>query len=247
MSLTLSSPGFVGSLALIATGGTISSVTFEGVVYTVHTFASSGSFVVQAGAGDGYVLVVAGGGSGGTGWSNIDGSRYGGSGGAGGWLLNGSDNANISTATPIILTPQTFAITVGGPAQNSTAFGTTTTRGGNGGSNVNGGGVSGGSGGGGSSDFGAGGAGTAGPPRQGFGGTAATGGNSSGVGGGAGGQGSSATGVGGPGKAFLGTMFALGGNRDSTPAELGSGGASRLNTTGLSGRGGVVVVAYRTS
>jgi hypothetical protein len=243
VSLGLRSPGFLGSLALQATGGTISSVTFGGVLYKVHTFTSSGNFVIEAGQAPVYSLVVSGGGSAGSGWENPDGPRYGGGGGAGGWLLNGSDDADVTTNIPSVRGPGTYAVTVGGPGATSSAFGVTPSAGGNGGSDVDGNGGSGGSGGGGSSDFGLGGSGVAGPPRQGFNGANAAGGNNAGGGGGAGGAGS-ATG-GGIGKSFLGTNFAVGGWHDTDPTPLGSGGGSRLNAPGVAGRAGVAVFAYR--
>lgn len=241
-------PGFVGSLKIQATGGTVSEVLFNGTLYTTHTFTSGGNFTVLSGTAPGYVLVVAGGGSAGNGWSNPDGPRSGGGGGAGGWLLNGGEQADLSLVTPYTLVPSVYPITVGGAGQNSTAFGVTTTRGGNGGGGINGSGGSGGSGGGGSSDSGGGGAGTAGPPRQGFNGRNAAGGSFAGCGGGAGGLAPGGSNrAGGPGKAFLGTMYAEGGTTNgSTPSPLGSGGAARLNNSGLAGRPGVVVVAYRS-
>jgi hypothetical protein len=242
MTLGLRSAGFVGGLAFEATGGTISTVTFDGRLYRTHTFTSSGFFSIVRGQARVYSLVVSGGGSGGSGWSNIDGPRYGGGGGAGGWLLNGSDDANLLTNIPVVRGPGSSAVIVGGPGATSSAFGVTPSAGGNGGSDVNGNAGGGGSGGGGSSDFGLGGSGVAGPPRQGFNGGNASGGNNAGGGGGAGGAGS-ATG-GGVGKSFLGTNYAVGGWHNTDPTPLGSGGGSRLNAAGVAGRSGVVVFAY---
>ena len=58
-----------------ATGGTVTDITDGGVSYRVHTFTSSGSFVVTAGGSVQYLVIGAGGGSGG---------EYSGAGGAGG-------------------------------------------------------------------------------------------------------------------------------------------------------------------
>jgi len=243
MMFGIKSPAFLGGLALQATGGTISTLTFGGVLYKVHTFTGNGNFVIQSGQAPVYSLVVSGGGSAGSGWENPDGPRWGGGGGAGGWLLNGSDNPDVTTNIPALRSPGTYAITVGGPGATSSAFGVTPSAGGTGGSDVNGNGGGGGSGGGGSSDTGSGGSGVAGPPRQGFNGGNAAGGNNPGGGGGAGGAGSAT--AGGVGKSFLGTNYAVGGWRDTDPTPFGSGGGSRLNAAGVAGRQGVVVLAYR--
>ena len=75
---------------VMATGGTI---TYDGD-YKIHTFLSSGNFIVTAG-GDVEYLVVAGGGGGG--------ANGGSGGGAGGLLYNASS----------AVTAQTYAVTVG--------------------------------------------------------------------------------------------------------------------------------------
>ena len=116
-----------------ATGGT---VTTDGD-YTIHTFTSSGDFVVSGSVEVEY-LVVAGGGGGGTG----DGKN--GGGGAGGYR----------TGTGFTITSQTYAITVGaGGAQGGTGSDSvfssiTSSGGGYGGATNNGSGGAGGSGGG---------------------------------------------------------------------------------------------------
>jgi len=178
-------------------------------------------------------LIVAGGASGG---SSVNLGAGGGIGGSGGY---------ISGST--ILTPSTYAITVGigGAAstgqgnngQNSEFF-SLTSIGGGGGGNAGGGtgiGSSGGSGGGGAGGGIAGGSGTAG---QGFaGGTGA--GGATGAGGGGGGASSAASGTtNGNGKLWLD------GNTYS-PGTYGSGGGTnRGGGASIAGQDGVVIVRY---
>jgi hypothetical protein len=174
-----------------ATGG---AVTYADG-YTIHTFTSLGTFQVSS-SGDVEYLIVAGGGAGGY--------THGGGGGGGGVL----------TGTLLNLLPGSYTITVGaggafviagtgGNGSNSTALGLTAIGGGGGGRGYgpNGSGQagtngsSGGSGGGGG-PFHVGGAGTAGPPIQGYvGGNGINDGSQAGHGGGGGGAG----GVGGDG------------------------------------------------
>ena len=92
-----------GETGILATGGTITDVTDGGTNYRVHTFSSSGSFVVSRG-GDVQYLILAGGG-GGT-------AQRGGGGGAGG-LLTGSTT----------VTSQSYTITVGAGGFGSAAPG----------------------------------------------------------------------------------------------------------------------------
>ena len=166
----------------LATGGT---VTTSGN-YTIHTFLSSGNFVVSSG-GTVDVLVVAGGGSGGSG--------NGGSGGGGAGGFRQIADTTVSA--------QTYTITVGagGAAQpggqgndgsNSAALGYTSIGGGGGGRWHNVVGRSGGSGGGGGGAVGTGGAGTSGQGNAGGDGRNSTSPYSGGGGGGAGAVGQTA-------------------------------------------------------
>lgn len=256
--------------AVIATGGTI---TYSGQ-YVIHTFTSSGNFIVTQGGNVDY-LVIGGGGSGG--------NQYGGGGGAG-QFLNGSGYA---------VTPQTYSITIGaggvgvgagnrGINGGNSTFDTIVATGGGGGSNDNLVGLSGGSGGGGgysgasggiansgvggnnggigagSACFSGGGGGGAGAVGQSnpVSPTAANGGNGlstsisgtsqyyAGGGGGAGGSGGQACSSGGTG--------GLGGGGDglstatSGTANTGGGGGGQANGVGgTSGTGGSGIVIIR--
>lgn len=195
-----------------ATGGTITTYTSGATNYRVHTFTSTGTFVINALSSNNvynaidYVVVAGGGGNGG------------GAGGAGGFL----------TATGYSITATgNYAVVVGlggagnatgqtgSPGQNSSLSNPTPTAiataiGGGGGGTTYSGGQSGGSGGGGGSSnggqgYGSGGAGTAG---QGFAG-GGSGFDGGGGGGGAGGVGS--------------------GNGPTPPASTGNGGAGIQN------------------
>ena len=245
-----------------ATGGTIT--TSGG--YKIHTFTSSGTFVVT-GTKSMDILVVAGGGSGG---SNYNG--FAGGGGGGGVVYN----------TNTTLTSQSYTITVGGAASNS-VFGAlyTALAGGRGGddspyTSSGTSGASGGSGGGGgifenSGNFvaGSGGAGTSG---QGFSGAGAYGSGGIGAGGGGGGAGGAGLGGyvsgsytvggnGGPGilNSITGTgvYYAGGGGGDASNGRgsggVGGGGAGRTSGTANTGGGGgaaasggsgIVIVRY---
>jgi hypothetical protein len=86
----------------IASGGTETSYTSGGVLYKVHTFTSSGTFVPQT-SGQVDMLVVAGGGAGG--------NDHGGGGGAGGFRAVTSHTA----------TAQSYTITVGAGAASTPA------------------------------------------------------------------------------------------------------------------------------
>jgi hypothetical protein len=196
-----------------ATGGTI---TRSGG-YTIHTFISAGTFTVTSG-GDMEYLIVAGGGAGGY--------NHGGGGGGGGVLtgtLYGLENGSYTItrgAGGAFVSAGT-----GGNGSNSTALGLTAIGGGGGGrgyapngsaqAQVGANGSSGGSGGGGG-PFHVGGAGTAGPPIQGYvGGNGINNGSQAGHGGGGGGAG----GVG------------------------GNGLISGENNQGVSGKGGIGLVS----
>jgi hypothetical protein len=104
-----------------ATGGSTSSYTLNNITYRVHSFTSSGNFIVSSGRGDVEYIIVAGGGGGG--------ETHGGGGGAGGVVQ--------STAT--VFPNQTYSVVVGGggnPAangSNSSIFNNTAVGGGYGG------------------------------------------------------------------------------------------------------------------
>jgi mucin-19 len=82
--------GLAAGPSFSATGGTIT----ESGGKTIHTFTSSGAFVVSGGAGEVECLVIAGGGGGGT--------NHGGGGGAGG-LLYGTSFSVSSTSYPVVV------------------------------------------------------------------------------------------------------------------------------------------------
>jgi len=219
-----------------ANGGTVTTITQNGVNYRVHTFTSSGTLsVTQSGSVE--VLVVAGGASGG-------GSTAGG-GGAGGLIYDNSYYVNAG---------QTITVTVGaggaGVAQttvgndgNNSVFGDITATGGGGGGMTNGSsgaiGRNGGSGGGGahysSMNFGTPGTGIAG---QGYdGGNGSTGDQSSfpsGGGGGAGGKGGDATNT-KSGNGGIGQPYGLTG---TTVYYAGGGGGGSYTNGGDGGAGG---------
>jgi hypothetical protein len=99
---------------IIAAGGLVEDVDIDGVNYRVHTFNSSGNFVVlSAGsAPDLEYLIVAGGGGGGA---------NGGAGGGAGGVLH-----NIG-GTPYVVSEETYPIVVGSGGINSTGGGLTST------------------------------------------------------------------------------------------------------------------------
>ena len=246
-----------------ATGGnTTEDKIINSILYRVHTFTTVGvsSFLVSN-VGSVEYLVIAGGGGGGSGYQ-------GGGGGAGG-LLTGS----------LAITSGSYNITVGDGGTsnnnggNSIFSSITATGGGRGASEFSGYGAAaaGGSGGGGGHGTGVytGGAGTAGPPVQGFAGGAGTVTNfSSGGGGGASGTGETADGdevggaVGGLGLAldFNGviTTYSTGGKgsrrNDNTTgvagaSNTGNGGGGSSNSasgtaTGAKGGSGIVIIRY---
>lgn len=237
-----------GSSGFFALGGLKDEVEEGGVTYIRHRFtntAETEQFVVYSGAADVHVLTVAGGGQGG---SSVDGWT-GGGGGAGGWLLNGEDEL-LANTTPLRAEVGFYDITVGGPAQNTSAFGITVTRGGRGGAGPNGGGQSGGSGGGAGSNTNSPGAGVAGPPRQGFNGNSQAGAGWGGSGGGAGGGAPGGQPINqAPGKTFLGIEYARGGGQSGSgnPGSGGGVGYAFRTTPGNPGQRGEVVIAYPKS
>ena len=239
------------------TGGTI---TISGG-YRIHTFTSSGSFIVsQTGfPSTAEVLLVAGGGGGG---------RWGGGGGAGGLLYYGTETPKTPNGSSVIITPQTYTITIGaggagwvgdaqsggngGSGSNTTGFGYTSIGGGGGGNygqtGLPGPGLTGGSSGGGGSN---------GPNYNGTtrGNTAATAGqgNAGGLGGGNYGTsgGGGGGGAGAAGKDYTNGLGPLGGDGlqygiSGTNTYYGGGGAGVMQGTstlygpslGGGGRGG---------
>jgi hypothetical protein len=106
----------VATTALIASGGTVSTITG----YKIHTFTSSGSLVVSQGC-TAEILIVASGGNGAT--------SGGGGGGGGGILYNPSK----------LLTSGTYTVIVGGGGGSNSSFGTMVAIGGGSGSGQAGG------------------------------------------------------------------------------------------------------------
>lgn len=238
-----------------ATGG---SVATDGD-YKVHTFTSSGSFVVSTGTGYVASLVVAGGGGGGSGTGSQGG------GGAGGMIY---------TTPGAVYGPGTYTVTVGaggsaGASGNNSVFDTVTaTAGGFGdGSSCGTGGSGGGKGNGtgcagtGGQGF-AGGNGTSGSTEAGGGGGAgAVGANGAAVGGNGGvgvansitgssvfyaGGGGGGGGTGGSGGNGGGGAGGSGGNGTAGTANKGGGGGGAANgSTGGAGGAGVVIVRYK--
>jgi hypothetical protein len=217
-----------------AVGGTIT--TYSG--YKVHTFLSSGTFIVED-AISCDILMVAGGGAGGS--MGFAGSHGGGGGGAGGFVYYSQKS----------LTAASYAITVGiggAAAYNAGNNGGSTTftgltsavgggRGGGVGSATNQTGATGGSGGGGGNDSG--GAGTH-TSNQGYAGGAATYGTNqlAGAGGGAS-QTAQAAGVGGAGRTEGATVYnwTAGSGTVTFPALFKTGTGSNLVYAGGGGGG----------
>lgn len=117
-----------GTISPVATGGTITNITLNGIKYRVHTFSTVGesNFIVTR-AGPVEYLIVAGGGGGG--------ANHAGGGGAGGVLI-GSTILNIGTYTVTVGAGGSKATTFpsqGFDGKNSSAFGFTAYGGGGGG------------------------------------------------------------------------------------------------------------------
>ena len=131
----------LGGSFVEATGGTVSTLTIDGVDYTLHAFTSSGTFTVTA-PGDVDILVVGAGGAGGSTSSNA--SYPSGGGGGGGQVVY---------ETAVSVSEQAYTITVG-TTGSSSALSYTAIAGGKGGDGINGqqygadGGAAGGGGGG---------------------------------------------------------------------------------------------------
>ena len=155
LPITLQSPK---PKPIIATGGTITEYTEDGVKYRVHTFTGVGKTpfnVTSVGNMGGTVdyLIVGGGGGGGL---SVDGTRSGGGGGAGG-LLQGEYSVAVQNYTVTVGAGGDGSLGNGGlggevgsmrSGQPSSAFGQTASGGGGGGNGGAGTGANGGSGGG---------------------------------------------------------------------------------------------------
>lgn len=104
---------------LIATGGTTTTYTDNGITYKSHTFTSSGTFTVSSLGSDNQLdyLIVAGGGGG-----SLDQS---GGGGAGGYRTTlGTNGGNSAAESKITATVQSYTITVGAGGTKQTVSGT---------------------------------------------------------------------------------------------------------------------------
>ena len=233
-----------------ATGGTVTDITEDGVVFRVHTFTSDGTFDVTRGGEVEYLVVAAGGSST---VRPTNGVAHGG-GGAGGYRTNvpGSVSGGLSDPEPVLkIASGTYPITVGqGVARDSgedSVFHTITSQGGGGRDDRDGGSGGGAQGGNSRDDFGDGVAG------QGFrGGTGASdqvAGSGGGGGGGAGAQGASlgTTNSGGAGGAGISSnitgspVFRAGGGGGGGGDSGGSGGigGGGNGTSNTSPQGGV--------
>ncbi len=98
-----------------ATGGTETEITHGGTDYRIHTFTTSGNFVVNRAISNVEYLVIAGGGSG-------AGYYYNGGGGAGGYRTNVSGDASGANSTAeasmTISTAGTYPVVVGAGGAN---------------------------------------------------------------------------------------------------------------------------------
>ena len=240
---TPSSNSQTKTVVAIPTGGT---VTTSGN-YKIHTFTSSGNFVVPTGFSTNVeALIVAGGGGGGL--------HSGGGGGAGGLLYYGAETPKTPNGSAIAVSAQTYSIVVGaagassggnyqavsgegGDGGDSSALGYTAIGGGGGASGGNPAPAgNGGSGGGGGRGIAAG-TGTAGQGND--GGLANTGSNPNYPGGGGGGSaqvgGSGSTGAGGGGG--NGHQYSISGS--ATYYAGGGGGTLQDVGGGIQGAGGL--------
>lgn len=229
-AIETSRQGVADSPDASGSGGT---VTTSGG-YTIHTFTTSGTFIVSGGTLSVDYLVVAGGGGGG--------GTDGGGGGAGG----------MKTGTGFSVAAGSYSITVGAGGTGGTGAGKgtnggdsifstiTSTGGGGGGVYNNQTGLNGGSGGGGGANGGgstAGGTGTAGQGNNGGSGKGPT--NYAGAGGGGAGAvggDAAATGSAGGGNGGAGSASSISGS--SVTYAGGGGGGTYLGTAGAGGSGG---------
>ena len=264
MSLFLRRRGVIGGFfePIDATGGTVTIATIDGTPYKIHSFTGNGVFTVNSLGTSGVAeyLVVGGGGGGGTGSGSE--RAQAGNGGAGGLLTN-SYVAELGGVNVVV--------GGGGSLANggNSSFGSITAIGGGRGGNRPGNGSNGGSGGGAGNSLASGsrsgGAGIAGPPRQGHnGGGASSNGQNwqrGGGGGGAGGAGTTGTNSGGTGLAgpglsvnFRGTTeeFARGGGYSPVTDILEAGGIGGGGTgqwrdgrpAHTPGKAGIVIIRY---
>ena len=195
---------------IVATGGSISTISQNGTSYKVHTFTSTSNFNIVSGEGIVEYLVLAGGGAGGG--SNQDVTGNTGGGGAGGYL-EGSTNVSAGVHTVVVgAGGSRVSATVGGDGSVS-GFNNIQSTGGGGGGGLNSyNGRTGGSGGG-----------------RGFTG-------SPGVG--VSGQGFTPTGSGGGGSNGIGDPDTYGGNGTTSSIDgtattrAGGGGSGRSNQSG---------------
>jgi alpha-tubulin suppressor-like RCC1 family protein len=221
-------------LVLPATGGTITYITG----YVVHTFTSSGNFVMPSGRDVEY-LVVAGGGGGGFG-------HAGGGGGAGGFV---DGSVTVSTGTfPVVVgtggAGSTVASVKGGYGTNSSFNGIIGLGGGGGGSRNTSNATNGGSGGGGSRVSGT--AGSATQPSSsssGYGNNGGTGAGGGSGGGGAGGVGENGGDEGTVSVGGVGKISTISGNSLYYAAGGGGGTGAGVSdyaapASGIGGRGG---------
>ena len=225
---------------ITATGGTITCCGD----FKVHTFTSSGTFAVTAGAGPAatldYLVIGAGGGGG---------NNRGGGGGAGGYRAGLSGNNGTYTTLPAVTselglpvqTGDSIPVTIGaGGAANSnganTVFSTITSAGGGAGGSPSDPGSTGGSGGGGghpSRGAGSGNTPAVNPPQGNNGGSGNA--TSAGSGGGAGQEGNPAP---GPGNGGTGAIGATSGINFSDVDRAGGGGGGGQTTGGPASDGG---------
>jgi hypothetical protein len=242
---------------IVATGGTVSTITVGSDTYRVHTFTSVGTTTFEILAGSGIVeyLVVAGGGGGQGGTS--------GGGGAGGYrcsVSGESSGGGASAESALFLSPGSYSVTVGsggtagtdavsgqaGNGGNSVFHTITSIGGGQGGGFFNTGSSSappqtGGSGGGGQNYQAPASNGAAGTAGQGF-----AGGNPpspaelnfpAGGGGGAGGAGVNGGSAAGLGVGGIGVQSSINGTATFRGGGGGSGANGRSNAGGLGGGG----------
>jgi len=223
------------TVGAIPTGGTVSATG----TYKVHTFTSSGNFVVPTGfAMSMEYLVVAGGGSGG--------GRHGGGGGAGG-MLTGSTSVSAATHSIVIGAGGAGGRSIVNSGANTTALSLTAIGGGYGGQYVSPGatGANGGSGGGGGSTSGSvsGGTGTSGQGNDGGDnvynhGSEGDGRYTGGGGGKASAGGDGVSSAGGSGNGANGVQSNIDGNNYYYAAGGGGGWWSTTNTSRKAGSGG---------
>ena len=222
-------------LALSATGGTVTTQTIGGISYKIHTFTSSGNFVVNGG-GLIDILLVGGGGGG------VDYYRGGGGGGGGGVLYQENYTVSGTTYQVTVGTGGAGGANSNGSNGQSSTFDSLSALGGNGGTTGGTGGYS-------------------GSPTQHSGGGGFRSGSteyeSGGGGGGAGGNGSSSAyqnaGNGGIGlqNSITGTsVYYAGGGGGTSNTLQGSWGNSGNGTIGGGGRdsdsgnNGIVIIRY---